>query len=174
MCLSLVILPLLTEIVYSYPKDLGSPFVGTIHSDKTYRYQQMPLQKTLSTDDASKNTENLRLKYTEIGGILNLNDTYSYNSKENKLHVINNTASLANKPLSDSEKNNLREVIVTNNFFETACSLPNKVSPESISYKLTVTNNTNTHECTWTDNSSPDETSHLFNIVDTIKKIASS
>jgi len=170
--MTFAILPLSKEI--PYPKETNSDYVNVtsaddkIHAGKYYQPVQMSGQNTSLIDD------DFSINYTEAGGNFNLNDKYSFDSGTNEIHVItNHMTSVATKKLSNLEKNSLKDVIITNRFFEphALCNYPVKATGDAVSYKLSIRNSTNIRICSWSDNSSSEETRHLFNIADTIKKI---
>jgi hypothetical protein len=178
-CMCFATLPVDNEINYSYSKGIHPDYfklthaIDNINIIKVYQYLQQSSQKTWLIDNSLSNTlEDFSLNYTARGGIANLNIAISYNSKTNELVVNNDNSPKPPPHLSDSEKQNLKDIIIKNNFFKTLDNYPpSKDVVDYLSYKLSIKMNNNTHTTSWTDGSSPEATYGLFKIADKIVEI---
>jgi hypothetical protein len=114
-------------------------------------------------------------KYTESGGITS---RYLLISLDSKTKILTSStdvsgANLSHKPITDSEENDLKDIVVKNEFFKTKTDYPpEEEDPKYISCNLTVTMNDKAHTTGWTDGSKgmPDG---LMKIVNEIKKVSS-
>jgi hypothetical protein len=116
-------------------------------------------------------------KYTESVGVTARYLMISFDSKTNTLTSstdISGSNNLSHKPVSDSEKQELKDEITKNNFFNSKADYPpeeKEDDPSLIAYSLTVTiGGDKTHTTTWTKDSKeiPDG---IVKIVDAIRRI---
>jgi hypothetical protein len=179
-CMSFTILPVDNGIRYSYPKGIHPDYFNLTHTIddiniiEVYQYLQHASQKTRIIDNSLSNTlEDFSFNYTKSGGFAGvINNTTSYNSKTNEL-VFDSDSNMPIQYLSDSEKQNLKDIIIKNNFFKTLHDYPpSKDAADDFSYKLSIKMNNNTHTTSWTDSSSPEAIYGLFKITEKIEEIS--
>ena len=179
-CMSFAILPVDNEIKYSYSKGIHPDYFNLTHAIdniniiKVYQYLQQASQKTWIIDNGSSNTlEDFSFNYTKSGGFVGvINNTTSYNSKTNEL-VFDSDSNMPIQYLSDSEKQNLKDIIIKYKFFKTLHDYPpSKDAADDFSYKLSIKMNNNTHTASWTDSSSPEAIYGLFKITEKIEEIS--
>jgi hypothetical protein len=130
---------------------------------------------TTATGNENSSITYFSFKYTESGGITSRYLLISFDSKTKILTSSTDVsgANLSQKPLSDSEENDLKGAITKNEFFKTKTDYPpEEEDSKYISYNLTVTMNDNAHTTGWTDGSkgTPDG---IMKIVNEIKKVSS-
>jgi hypothetical protein len=98
----------------------------------------------------------------------------SFDSKTNTLTSSTDISgsSLSHKSVSDSDKQELKDEITKNNFFNSKADYPpEKENPSLIAYSLTVTiGGDKTHTTTWT-NDSKEIPDGIVKIVDAIRRI---
>jgi hypothetical protein len=97
----------------------------------------------------------------------------SYDSKTNILTSSTDISgsTISQKPLHDTEKSDLKNVITENEFFSAKTDYPpEKEDPSLVSYNLTVTMADKTHATAWT-NASKELPEGITRIVDEIKKV---
>src|SRR5919108_347198 len=128
-----------------------------------------------TTGNEDSSITNFNFKYTESGGITSRFLLISFDSKTKTLTTSTDIsgANLSQKPISDSEENDLKSIVRNNEFFKTKTDYPpEEEDPKYVSYNLTVTMNENAHMTGWTDGSKgiPDG---LKKIVNEIKKVSS-
>jgi hypothetical protein len=113
-------------------------------------------------------------KYTESGGLTARYLLISFDSKTNTLTSSTDISgsSLSHKSVSDSDKQELKDEITKNNFFNSKADYPpEKENPSLIAYSLTVTiGGDKTHTTTWT-NDSKEIPDGIVKIVDAIRRI---
>ena len=113
-------------------------------------------------------------KYTESGGTTNRYLLVSYNSKSN---IITSTdisdSNITEKKPTESDEQELKEVIKETEFFKTRTDYPPEKEDETlVAYTLTMTVGANAHTTGWTDvfKAIPDS---IIKIVNKIKSIIS-
>lgn len=114
-------------------------------------------------------------KYTESGGFTKRYLLISYNSKTNIITSSTDVSgsNITQKQPSESDKQELREVVSTNEFFKTGTDYPPEKEDESlIAHTLTITLGDHTHTTGWTD-ASIDMPESIIKIVNEIKRIVS-
>src|SRR5919199_2697763 len=127
----------------------------------------MPNNNNIGREEGSSSNTDYNLKYTESGGLTARYLTISYDSKTNVLTSSTDIggSNISHKPLSDSDKNELKNVITGSEFFNTKTDYPpEKEDPSLIAYSLTIALGTKTHTTTWT-NASKEMSSSIGKIV---------
>ena len=113
-------------------------------------------------------------KYTESGGLTARYLLISFDSKTNILTSSTDISgsNLSQKPISDSDKQELKDTIIKNNFFESKTDYPpeKENDPSLIAYSLAVTVGDKTHTTAWTNNSK-EMLDGITKIVDAIRRI---
>ena len=135
----------------------------------------MSNNNTITSNEDSLSNTDFNFKYTESGGITSRYLLISFDSKTKMLTSSTDVsgANLSQKPISDSEENDLKEIVAKNEFFRTKTDYPpEEEDPKYISCNLTVTMNDKAHTTGWTDGSKgmPEG---LMQIVNEIKKVSS-
>lgn|ERR671930_452812 len=133
----------------------------------------MPNNNNISREEGSSSNTDYNLKYTESGGLTARYLTISYDSKTNVLTSSTDISgsNISQKPLSDSDKTELKNVITGSEFFNTKTDYPpEKEDPSLIAYSLTITMGDKVHTTAWT-NSSKEVSGSITSIVDEIKKV---
>jgi hypothetical protein len=126
------------------------------------------------TTKDNNNTNHFSFKYTESGGLTARYLLISFDSNTNTL--ISSTdisgSNLSQKTVPDSDKQELKDAIMQNNFFECKVDYPpeKEDDPSLVAYSLIVTVGDKTHTSAWT-NSSRERPDTIANIVDTIRRI---
>src|SRR5919199_1366057 len=125
-------------------------------------------------DNNNTNNNSFSFKYTESGG---LNARYlliSFDSNTNTLSSSTDISgtNLSQKAVPDSDKQELKDAIMQNNFFECKADYPpeNENDPSLVAYSLTVTVGDKTHTTAWT-NTSRERPDSIAKIVDSIRRI---
>src|ERR671932_667284 len=102
----------------------------------------MPNNNIRGEEDSSSNTD-YNLKYTESGGLTARYLTISYDSKTNVLTSSTDIggSNISQKPLSDSDKTELKNVITGSEFLNNKTDYPpeKEEDPSLIDYSLTIT-----------------------------------
>jgi hypothetical protein len=128
----------------------------------------------ISREEGSSSNIDYTLKYTESGGLTRRYLTISYDSKTNVLTSSTDISgsNISQKPLSDSDKTELKNVITGSEFFNTKTDYPpeKEEDPSLIDYSLTITMGHKVHTTAWT-NSSKEVSDSITSIVDEIKKV---
>ena len=135
--------------------------------------QQSPQERNKQNRDLL-NTE-FSFKYTKSGGFTKRYLLISYNSKTNIITSSTDVggSNITQKQPSEADKQELREVVRTNEFFKTRTDYPPEKEDENlIAHTLTITVGDNTHTTGWTD-VSRDIPDSIIKIVNEIKRIAS-
>ena len=135
--------------------------------------QQSPQERNKQNRDLL-NTE-FSFKYTESGGLTNRYLIISYNSKTNVITSSTDISgsNITQKQPSESDEQELKEVVRTSEFFKTRIDYPPEKEDENlIAHTLTITVGDNTHTTGWTD-VSRDIPDSIIKIVNEIKRIAS-
>jgi|SRR5438093_8321707 len=138
--------------------------------------QQQPPQERNEKDTERhlSNTE-FSFKYTESGGLTNRYLLISYNSKTNVITSSTDISgsNITQKQPSESDEQELKEVVRTSEFFKTRIDYPPEKEDENlIAHTLTITVDDNTHTTGWTD-VSEDIPDSIIKIVNEIKRIVS-
>src|SRR5205823_6241075 len=135
--------------------------------------QQSPQERNKQNRDLL-NTE-FSFKYTESGGFRKRYLLISCNSKTNIITSSTDVSgsNITRKQPSEADKQELREVVRTNEFFKTRTDYPPEKEDENlIVHTLTITVGDNTHTTGWTD-ASKDIPDSILKIVNEIKRIVS-
>jgi hypothetical protein len=118
-------------------------------------------------------SQDFSFKYTESGGLTARYLLISYDSKTNILASSTDItgSNITQKPINDTDKDDLKNAIAENEFFTTKTDYPpEKEDPSLTSYNLTITIGDKTHTTAWT-NASKDLQGGITKIVDQIKKL---
>jgi hypothetical protein len=117
--------------------------------------------------------EEFSFKYTESGGLTARYLLISYDSKTNVLASSTDItgSNITQKPINDTDKDDLKNAITGNEFFKTKTDYPpEKEDPSLVSYNLTITIGDKTHATAWT-NASKDLQGGITKIVNEIKQL---
>ena len=120
-------------------------------------------------------TTEFSFKYTESGGITNRYLLISYNSKSNIITSSTDISgsNITEKKPTESDEQELKEVIKETEFFKTRTDYPPEKEDETlVAYTLTMTVGANAHTTGWTD-VSKDMPDNIIKIVNKIKSIIS-
>jgi hypothetical protein len=113
-------------------------------------------------------------KYTESGGLTARYLLISFDSNTNTLTSSTDISgsNLSQKTISDSDKQELKETIIQNNFFESKADYPpeKEDDPSLIAYSLAITIGDKTHTTAWT-NTSKEMPDSIKKVIDEIKKV---
>ena len=132
--------------------------------------QQPPYER-----NEKENSREYSFKYTESGGITSRYLLVSYNSKTNIITSSSDVSgsNITQKQPSESDEQELKEVVRENEFFKTRTDYPPEKEDENLAaYTLTITVGDNAHTTGWTD-ASKDMPDAIIKIVNGIKKIVS-
>ena len=127
-------------------------------------------------ENSVNNPSSFSFKYVESGGLTNNYLVISFDAETNNLKVSTDIsgADLTQKPLEDSKKTALINIIIKYNFFNTEPTYVTEMEDEdniAISFSLTVTIDNDIHTAVWTNNSK-DVPQGLIEITNEIKNIA--
>ena len=137
--------------------------------------QQPPDKRNEKNNDGNLSNIEFSFKYTELGGITNRYLVISYNSKKNIITSSTDVSgsNITQKQPSESDEQELREVVRENEFFKTRTDYPPEKEDENLTaYTLTITVGDNAHTAGWTD-ASKDMPDAIIKIVNGIKRIVS-
>ena len=137
--------------------------------------QQPPRERNETTNNLIQPKTELSLKFTESGGLSSRYLLISYNSKTKTITSSTDISgsNLKHKQLSESNERGLRDLISTNEFFNTKTDYPPEKEDESlIAYTLAVTIGDTVHTTAWT-NESKGIPECVKEIVSEIKRIIS-
>jgi hypothetical protein len=137
--------------------------------------QQPPEEINEKNNDGNLSNIEFSFKYTELGGITNRYLVISYNSKTNIITSSTDVSgsNITQKQPSESDKQELKEVVRTNEFFNTKTDYPAEKEDENlVAHTLTITVGDNIHTTGWTA-ASKDIPESIIKIVNGIKKIVS-
>jgi hypothetical protein len=113
-------------------------------------------------------------KYTESGGLTARYLLISFDSNTNTLTSSTDISgsNLSQKTISDSDKQELKETIIQNNFFESKADYPpdKEDDPSLVAYSLAITIGDKTHTTAWT-NTSKEMPDSIKKVIDEIKKV---
>src|SRR5919109_167538 len=132
----------------------------------------------LSPSNKGNNNDNnynyFSFKYTESGGLISRYLLISFDSNTNTLSSSTDVSgsNLSQKTIPDSDKQELKDAIMQNNFFVCKADYPpeKEDDPSLIAYSLTVTIGDKTHTTAWT-NTSRERPASIAKIVDAIRRI---
>ena len=126
-------------------------------------------------NDDNDNSNNFSFKYTESGGLTSRYLLISFDSNTNTLSSSTDISgsNLSEKTVPDSDKQELKDAIMQNNFFECKADYPpeKEDDPSLVAYSLAITIGDKTHTTAWT-NTSRERPDSISNIVAAIRKIA--
>ena len=132
-----------------------------------------PNQANDSNDNS--NTNNFSFKYTESGGLTSRYLFISFESNTNTLSSSTDISgtNLSQKTVPDSDKQELKDTIMQNNFFGCKADYPpeKEDDPSLVAYSLAITIGDKTHTTAWT-NTSRERPDTISNIVAAIRRIA--
>jgi hypothetical protein len=124
--------------------------------------------------DNNNSNNNFSFKYTESGGMTARYLLISFDSNTNTLSSSTDVSgsNLSQKTVPDSDKQELKDAIMQNNFFECEADYPpeKEDDPSLVAYSLTVTVGNKTHTTAWT-NISRETPDTIAKIVDSIRRI---
>ncbi|HYZ51612.1 MAG TPA: hypothetical protein VE593_12050 [Nitrososphaeraceae archaeon] len=126
--------------------------------------------------DNNNNTinKNFSFKYTESGGLTARYLLISFDSNTNTLSSSTDISgsNLSQKTVPDSDKQELKDTIMQNNFFECKADYPpeKEDDPSLIAYSLAITIGDKTHTTAWTS-TSKERPDSIANIVASIRRI---
>jgi len=113
-------------------------------------------------------------KYTESGGLTARYLLISFDSNTNTLTSSTDISgsNLSQKTISDSDKQELKETIIQNNFFESKADYPpeKEDDPSLVGYSLAITISDKTHTTAWT-NTSKEMPDSIEKVIGEIKKV---
>ena len=125
-------------------------------------------------DDNNNSNDNFSFKYTESGGLTARYLLISFDSNTNTLSSSTDISgsNLSQKTVPDSDKQELKDTIMQNNFFECKADYPpeKEDDPSLIAYSLAITIGDKTHTTAWT-NTSRQRPDSIANIVGSIRRI---
>jgi hypothetical protein len=130
----------------------------------------------VSSSAKGKNNGNyyFSFKYTESGGLTARYLLISFDSNTNALTSSTDISgsNLSQKTVPDSDKQELKDTIMQNNFFESKADYPpeKEDDPSIIAYSLAITIDDKTHTTAWT-NTSRERPDSIANIVGAIRRI---
>jgi hypothetical protein len=133
-------------------------------------------QRREKEEVSSNNTEeDFSFKYTESGGLTARYLLISFDSKTNNLTTSSDISgsNISQRPLSDTDKMDLKNTITETEFFKTKTDYPpeKEDDPTLVAYSLAITmGGDKTHTTAWTNTSKgmPDS---IKRVVDEIKKV---
>jgi hypothetical protein len=137
--------------------------------------QRPPYERSEKDNDRDLSNTEFSFKYTESGGITNRYLLVSYNSKTNILTSSSDVtgSNISQKQHSESDEQELRDVVRENEFFKTRSDYPPEKEDENlVAYTLTITVGDNAHTTGWTG-ASKDIPDSIVKIVNGIKRIVS-
>ena len=137
--------------------------------------QGPPYERNEKDNNRDLSNPEFSFKYTESGGITSRYLLVSYNSKTNILTSSSDVtgSNISQKQPSESDEQELKEVVRENEFFKTRTDYPLEKEDENLAaYTLTITVGDNAHTTGWTD-ASKDMPDAIIKIVNGIKRIVS-
>ena len=137
--------------------------------------QRPPYERNEKDNSRDLSNPEFSFKYTESGGITSRYLLVSYNSKTNILTSSSDVtgSNITQKQPSESDEQELREVVRENEFFKTRTDYPPEKEDENLAaYTLTITVGDNAYTTGWTD-ASKDMPDAIIKIVNGIKRIVS-
>jgi hypothetical protein len=125
-------------------------------------------------NDDNDNSNNFSFKYTESGGLTSRYLLISFDSNTNTLSSSTDISgtNLSQKTVPGSDKQELKDSIMQNNFFECKADYPpeKEDDPSLIAYSLAITIGDKTHTTAWT-NTSRERPDSIANIVGSLRRI---
>jgi hypothetical protein len=125
-------------------------------------------------NDNDNSNDNFSFKYTESGGLTARYLLISFDSNTSTLSSSTDISgsNLSQKTVPDSDKQELKDTIMQNNFFECKADYPpeKEDDPSLIAYSLAITIGDKTHTTAWT-NTSRERPDSIANIVGSIRRI---
>ena len=125
-------------------------------------------------NDDNDNSNNFSFKYTESGGLTSRYLLMAFDSNTNTLSSSTDISgtNLSQKAVPDSDKQELKESIMQNNFFECKADYPpeKEDDPSLVAYSLAITISDKTHTTAWT-NTSKEMPDSIKKVIDEIKKV---
>ena len=145
------------------------------NNDNSSASQQKGAGAEVSPSNKGNNNKNyFSFKYTESGGLTARYLLISFDSNTNTLTSSTDISgsNLSQKTIPDSDKQELKDTIIQNNFFESKADYPpeKEDDPSLIAYSLAITIGDKTHTTAWT-NTSKEMPDGLSKIVDAIRRI---
>ena len=137
--------------------------------------QQPPDKRNEKNNEGNLSNIEFSFKYTELGGITNRYLVISYNSKKNIITSSTDVSgsNITQKQPSESDGQELREIVKANEFFNTKTEYPSEKDDENlVAYTLTITVGESAHTAGWTD-ASKDIPDCITKIVSEIKRLVS-
>ncbi|PWU82088.1 MAG: hypothetical protein DLM72_03565 [Candidatus Nitrosopolaris wilkensis] len=137
--------------------------------------QQLPQERNEKNNNRNSPNTEFSFKYTELGGTSNRYLIVSYNSKTNIITSSTDVSgsNTTQKQPSESDEQELKEVVRANEFFKTKTDYPPEKEDENlVAHTLTITMGDNIHTTGWTG-ASKDIPESIIKIVNGIKKIVS-
>jgi hypothetical protein len=149
--------------------------IFVINKDIDMDIQQQPQVQNEKDNDKELPNPEFSFKYTESGGITRRYLLISYNSKTNTITSSTDVSgsNITEKKPTESDEQELKEVVRETDFFKTRTDYPPEKEDESlVAYTLTITVGSNAHTTGWTD-VSKDMPDSIIKIVNEIKRIVS-
>src|SRR5919202_6792593 len=146
---------------------------------RSFVSQEREIGASLSSPNQAKennnsSNSNFSFKYTESGGMTARYLLISFDSNTNTLSSSTDVSgsSLSQKTVPDSDKQELKDTIMQNNFFECKADYPpeKEDDPSLMAYSLAITIGDKTHTTAWT-NTSRERPDSISNIVAAIRRI---
>jgi hypothetical protein len=134
--------------------------------------QQPPDKRNEKNNERELSNIEFSFKYTELGGITNRYLVISYNSKTNIITSSTDVSgsNIMQKQPSELDVQELKEVVRTNEFFNTKTDYPPEKEDENlVAHTPTITAGDNIHTTGWTG-ASKDIPASIIKIVNGIKK----
>ena len=124
--------------------------------------------------ESSNTDDDFSFKYTESGGLTARYLLISFDSKTNVLTTSSDISgsNISQRPLSDTDKMDLKNTITETEFFKTKTDYPpeKEDDPTLLVYTLAITMGDKTHTTAWT-NTSKQMPDSITKIVDETKKV---
>jgi hypothetical protein len=124
--------------------------------------------------ESSNTDDDFSFKYTESGGLTARYLLISFDSKTNVLTTSSDISgsNISQRPLSDTDKMDLKNTITETEFFKTKTDYPpeKEDDPTLLVYSLAITMGDKTHTTAWT-NTSKEMPDSITKIVDETKKV---
>jgi hypothetical protein len=124
--------------------------------------------------ESSNTDDDFSFKYTESGGLTARYLLISFDSKTNVFTTSSDISgsNISQRPLSDTDKMDLKNTITETEFFKTKTDYPpeKEDDPTLLVYSLAITMGDKTHTTAWT-NTSKEMPDSITKIVDETKKV---
>jgi hypothetical protein len=132
------------------------------------------IEAGVSSPNRVNDDDYFSFKYTESGGLTARYLLISFDSNTNTLTSSTDISgsNLSQKTISDLDKQELKETIVNNSFFESKADYPpeKEDDPSLIAYSLAITMGDKTHTTAWT-NTSKQMPDSIKKVIDKIRRI---